>query len=227
MNLAGSASEAMIEQSLDLRQLLVGDINRLRYVKRFSTALVLHTETTAEHCFYVTLYTLFICRWLERNATHDSPKLDVSSAVLKALLHDLDECRTGDIIRSFKHVTPEFSKQVETISGVLLKQTLKDVFRNQEGLVKDVFYHWQTAKDVNSFEGRVVSFADWLSVISHMWQEVHCSNASMLVHQETTMAYGEQFKDERYAFLQPLVDQALALMNEIFVDMRPRYMGAP
>jgi hypothetical protein len=51
-------------QGFDLEQLLVGDVNRLRYINRFGTALTLHKENVAEHSFYVVLYSFFIAEWV-------------------------------------------------------------------------------------------------------------------------------------------------------------------
>lgn len=49
--------------SLDVREMLGGDIARLRYIKRFSTCRTVGTETVAEHIAFVSLYCLFIMRW--------------------------------------------------------------------------------------------------------------------------------------------------------------------
>ena len=47
---------------LDLKELLLGDPNRLRYVQRYSTSMVIHRENVAEHSYYVALYGRYLCR---------------------------------------------------------------------------------------------------------------------------------------------------------------------
>lgn len=200
--------------SLDMREMLTGDVNRLRYITRHSTSLVLHRENVAEHSYYVALYADFICRWLEAEGLADS--IDVLGLLRRCLVHDLDESRTGDFQRPFKHSNETLKREIEKASAIEFNHAMVAVFpgKENEPTIRMLFANWANAKD-NSLEGAIVAFADYLSVLSYLLAETSNANTSVMHHYQTLLEYTSTFQDARYNYIRPLVDQSDILVQEM------------
>lgn len=187
---------------------------QLRYVKRFSTCRVLHPESVAEHSYYTALYALFICHYLKQ---HKSWVVDEGLLLRRALLHDFEESRTGDIIRTFKRSNEVLESAIEVGASDAMDDILKKLFKSRT--LQEFFYvEWGEAKD-QTVEGRIVKFADFLSVVSYMCEELRSANATMREHVLCMREYIELFDSAEYAFLGDLLEQAREVCNEfIFVD---------
>jgi len=198
-------------KGLNLKELLLGDPVRIRYVVRFSTCHVIHKESVAEHSYYVALYAMFIADWV-RNATDYRILTDVDTLLRRALLHDLEEAITGDVSRSFKYSDNELLQGLKRGAQIAIDRVLG---RLDTGC--GIFYRniWRDCKD-RSYEGSIIEFADFLSVLSYMIQERTNSNNSMQQHWETLNEYFINFDHERFSFLRPLIEDANTIMREAF-----------
>ena len=214
---------------LNLRELLAGDINRLRYIKRYSTSLVLHRESVAEHSYYTSLYAMFVADWVNENSPRGFYGIIVLEEVLRrAILHDCEECRTGDVIRPTKHANSEISAMIDSVGEALLKETLISIVPTipaEFPLCESYFNTWSRAKD-ESPEGLIVSFADYLSVLSHLWVEARSANTTVLDNYVTLREYQDIFKEEKYNFIRPLVNDAEDIFEEMLKisNFRPDYV---
>jgi 5'-deoxynucleotidase YfbR-like HD superfamily hydrolase len=202
---------------LDLKAMLTGDLSRLRHVHRFSSIFVLHKESVAEHCFFVATYALMISHWIMWNpALHDKVKVNKGRLLEKCLIHDLDEARTGDFFRPFKYSSPEIKEILERGAFNEFNRIIYGIFPTDSAPVSRraaLGEQWQTTKDL-SWEGRIVAFADYLSVLSYMIGEVQCSNSTMLENHDTMRVYAESFDHESYDFIRPLVEEAQAITRD-------------
>ena len=196
---------------LDWKGLLLGLPARLRYVRRFSTCRTTHHETVAEHCYYTALYTMLLCESLaggdDRNWCYN--------AIVKALVHDLEEARTGDIPRPFKYQDAQLTKDLNRAGMLAFEEIVRDITPDVP-LRALLHNRWTHAKDGDS--GRVVAFADYLSCLSYIGQEVEDNNLGMLEHTVAMKAYGELFLTKDYDFLQPRITEVLALAKELLGD---------
>ncbi len=198
--------------TLDLRTLLVGDVNRLRYIHRFGTALTLHKENVAEHSFYVAIYAYFISLY----AIEAGHGVDLANCLERALVHDLEESRTGDFPRPFKYRRPELKAMLDEAAADEVRIIVADIVPENAIASERVRLAWDTAREVQTHEGCIVAFADFLSVVSHLWQEVNCSNVSMYDHYQSVMDYQSEFDKECFDFLRPIVEDAKDVTREIF-----------
>ena len=66
---------------------------------------------------------------------------------------------------------------------------------------------WENAKD-ESYEGRIVAFADFLSVLAYITEELRSSNATMREHLISMREYYQKFCAPEFNFIRPLVQQA-------------------
>lgn len=199
---------------MNLRDMLTGDVNRLRYITRYSTSLVLHRENVAEHSYYVTLYAMFLCRWVKVNLKGGMLPDEELAVLRRCLLHDLDEARTGDFQRPFKYRRPKLKKLMEDAAEEEFREAIESIFPEDGAYVGHLCMSWAGAKD-DSRAGLIVAFADYLSVISHLYAEVSCANVSVMQHYKSLCEYSHKFDGEQFDFVRPLVDQCRDLFKEM------------
>lgn len=196
---------------MNLRQLLIGTFSRLRYVMRWSTFRNVHPESVAEHSFYVALYSLFICEWLR---TKDSLLyLTTYDALAKALVHDLEEARSGDMPRDFKISDTRLEDILKLTSRIAMKQAL-DELAPVSAVHSRVTAWWENAKS-SDLTGSIVAFADFLSVLSYLLQERQDQNYSVATHVQGMRKYYTHFLDTRYDFIRELVQETEPFLKEL------------
>ena len=187
------------------REVLLGMVSRLRFVYRFSTCRTSRRESIAEHSYYTALYVMFICDWL------GDPQL-MAEALPKALMHDMEEARTGDIPRPFKYLSRELKENLDAAGLIAYNEVMGGVTHDKDYL-KIITYRWLESK--TGMSGRVVAFADYMSCLSHVAQELEAHNFAMLEHTKGIKEYGETFLADQYEFIHPLVREVLALAEEV------------
>src|ERR1039457_105010 len=200
---------------LQLHQLLNGDANRLRYITRFPTAYASQRETTAEHCFYTALYSMMIGMWVNDVLPGH---VSMSQLLEQALVHDLEEARTGDVFRPFKHSNPELKKAIDAQGLVEVCEIFHTMLPGSVMLADELCEKWERAKDTYSPEGCIVAFADYLSVMGYVWQEARVANSDMHVHAVHMLEYAQKSEASEFNFMRELVDQAKLIWQEVFGD---------
>ena len=210
--------EGEASMSLNIREMLTGNPARLRYVFRYSTSRVQHPESVAEHSFYVAFYCLMIWRWLEDNSpdeinTHyDSGKGELLE---RALLHDLEEARTGDFPRPFKHSNTSLKEMLSDASRMAMSDILERLVGSGQQKC-DMFDIWDDAK-YEDIPGLILEFADFLAVLSFMCEEgAGAGNRSISEHVREMDKYFDIFASEKFDFIRPLIDQTIEIMKEVF-----------
>jgi len=204
------------KHELNIREMLRGDLVRLRYVDRYSTCRVNHRETVAEHSFFVALYATLIGQWYE--FWHGTP-LNWRKLMSKTVIHDVEESRSGDWPRNFKHSDPTLRAELDRVAATAMRQLADNLVEGQWQV--ELADSWKTAKD-NSPEGLVVSFADFLSVLSYVIQEIESGNRNAVEHIEKLDAYFGEFEQSKCDFIRPLVTQAARIMKEICNEEKQR-----
>ena len=136
----------------------------LRFINRFSIYHVNKPETVAEHSYYVTYYAWKIAKDFEGAGI----KIDFRKLLEKALVHDLEETKTGDIITHAK--TPIIKNEINNISKKILPI--------------DVYEIWKDAKD-DTIEGQIIEFADSYEVLVYCLEEIKSGNKHMISIFET------------------------------------------
>lgn len=215
---------------VNVRNLLTGPPNRLRYTFRYSTCRIGHPESVAEHSYYVGLYSLAIADWLEAERDpqvsgmpYSMISVDVGLLLRKAVIHDLEECVSGDFPRTFKYSHPETKSTLDTMAEIAFDQVVSAVFGTEKGSeevsaagqvygVREFWRSsWHNAKD-ETVEGRIVNVADFLCVLGFMNDE---ADTVRLKHVETLESYYRLFQKPEFDFLRPILDQAGELLKEI------------
>jgi 5'-deoxynucleotidase YfbR-like HD superfamily hydrolase len=175
---------------LNLRELCLGYATRLRYIKRFSVSHVQHIENVAEHSYYAALYAMLIGRQI--------PAVQIGLLLQKALIHDVDEAFSGDVIRMYHRDGGVLEAAVHARSKTMVSKFCDAVSTDPSDSAK-LEQMWDTAKDPGNLEGRILAYADFLSVLSYAAQEVDCGNRRILDHLSDIQEYAKQFtRDPAY-----------------------------
>lgn len=183
---------------LNLRELLLGRPTRLRYVVRFSICPRIHNESVAEHSYY----TAYLAMMITADLLSQGFEVNGFAVTSKALTHDMDESYSGDMIRMFKHSSPEIKIAMDTAAEKFMEEHSQEVMGNNA-----VCLLWKEAKS-DDLEGAIVSLADFLSVVSYVVQEIQAGNHVMYEHLEDLKKFYETFHAKRYDVLKEYVDQA-------------------
>lgn len=206
-----------ITSSLDLNFLLTGTPIRMRYVNRWSTSQVSFPENVAEHSYFVCLYAMFVARWVCDNHFEGSKMNSCSKRAFlgdvlqKAILHDLEEARTGDIHRPFKYSSPELKASMRNAGVIAAKQTLGPLVE-PDASKDELLRLWLNSKN-GSLSGRIVRFADLMAVVAFSLQEG--KNATFKLSLETLEGHMNDFDHADYDFIRPLVEQLKPLVKEV------------
>jgi 5'-deoxynucleotidase YfbR-like HD superfamily hydrolase len=145
-------------------QFLFGSNRRISRVVRFSTRPRLVDEYVATHSYYVALYGLIISKMLIAKGK----KIDVESVMTRALVHDLDESVSGDIIRIFRE---KLSNELELLCEEVMKGILKHL---PERLSDYLLYHWNHKFEDD--EGQVVKLCDNIAGWAYCEEQIQMGN---------------------------------------------------
>ena len=156
----------------------------LAHVIRFSAWPQHFPESVAEHSFF-TAYFVSVLLYLLRK---EHIEIDGEKALQMALIHDMEEVFSGDILGPFKHYSAELNEAIRRVN----EETIKQVFRDlPEQLQSKYIALWQEEGQGNSIEAQVVKLADKLSLLSKCAEEIKAGNQ-----------YIEQIYEENYRNLQ-------------------------
>jgi len=190
---------------LDMKKLLMGSTVRAAHIHRYSSIPILLKESVAEHSFYVAIYTQVLCDYLK--VAGDNRRV----AIEAALLHDIEECLTGDFLRSFKKSGGELEKQIKKAAETCAFKVIGEMFNHSD--VVPTFF-WGGAKG-NHTEGRIVQMADFLSVVSYLSKESALGNryAQQMMSTEL-MVYLNTFRNALFSDFQDILDEVEGIIRE-------------
>lgn len=201
---------------LDMEELLTGDIVRLRYVTRYSNCRRIHNESTAEHSFFVCLFGSIVADWVENHAGVD---LDWRRLAIGFAIHDADEALSGDFPRAFKYADSTLQSMLKSAASGVVRHLFDKIFKaprtskHARGYSPYYTEIWFSAKDMESVEGRIVCFADFISVVSYLVQETQAGNRAVIEREEVIVEYFKMFEGTEFDFIRPLVDQVRPLVG--------------
>lgn len=199
---------------LNIRNLLTGDVTKLRAVTRFGNSHRLAEESVAEHSYYVTLYAILLGIWYEETFGED---LDWRRLTLASSTHDIEEARTTDIPRDVKHASGTSAKHyrdvAETAAMSIMKNLTGDMTFSREGPAMYLYTVWETSK--MGMEGSIIQFADILSTVSTIYREWRLGNTLILESCDDIPSNWKMFK-ERSGMFAPLFPDVDEIVKEMF-----------
>lgn len=145
-----------------------GDARRLSYVVRYSSIPVSVPENVAEHSFWVTFYSLLVHR-----ALRPEDQQIVGAITTKAVMHDMAECVTGDIVRTFKYSSESLRHEIEKAE----EKIVHDFPPSMEGIYKSID---PMSNGEERYVKSVVKAADFMSLHQYMMREVRRGNREIM-----------------------------------------------
>lgn len=145
-------------------------LNRsLAHITRFSAHPQHFEESVAEHSFFTAYITAILCHLLKEQ----EEKIDTAKAVSMALVHDVEEMFSGDILSPFKHYSPEVTSAIRKVSV----EVIEGAFKGLPTSLKEHFISlWTEEGEGKGIEAQVVKMADRLSLLAKCAEEVKAGN---------------------------------------------------
>ena len=141
----------------------------LAHSVRYSSTPQNFPESVAEHSFFTAYIASVLCNLLEKEGV----EVDRARAIEMALVHDVEEQLSGDILGPFKHYSPEVREAITKVN----KEVIPHVF---EGLPKDLRNYyitlWTEDNVGETLEAQIVKMADKISLVSKCEEEIKVGN---------------------------------------------------
>ncbi len=150
-----------------MKQWTIGPWSRLAHITRYSSLPVLHRESVAEHTFFVSIKSYLI----GMDLLHGGVIIDFEAVLRHAIVHDIDEAFTGDIIRPFKYANPNLKTLMDQVTSESLRKNLENTPTGQ-----NMFSDWCTSSNYPSLEHNIVKVADLWSCVHYGYRELQLGN---------------------------------------------------
>ena len=141
----------------------------LSHVVRFNSTPQQFKESVAEHSFYVAYYTSILVYFL-REA---SIEVDEAHALKIALLHDMEERFSGDILTPFKHYNEDVLNAIRKVNEEMIQLVFEDL---PPKLREEFVGLWNQDIALTTREAQIVKVADKLSLLSKCYEEIKIGN---------------------------------------------------
>ena len=179
-----------------------GSIRRLNHIRRYSSYPVTRQENVAEHSYWVALTALAISDELDEKGI----KLDKGLLLSKCLMHDIGESQAGDIVRSFKYANTNLTDNIRKTEKGLVEKFLAKEFGNT---AIEMYALYNSCK--HGDEGIVVSFCDFLAVLTYSVEEVCMGNNYMRDILVEAMTNAKEFDS---TFMEEYAKEAIKVVKE-------------
>jgi putative hydrolase of HD superfamily len=152
---------------MDLNKFFFTERNLDRVV-RFSNQMRIKDESVAAHSFHTAMYSMILAD-LEIAAGN---KVNVEKLLRSALIHDLEESMTGDILHGFKYSDPELLKNMRKMGAEFYEKIVENLPESISGKYMDL---WRDAKSEN-LEGEIMEAADKIEALIYSIEEYSLGN---------------------------------------------------
>lgn len=185
---------------LCISALIRGSVKRISHTFRYSSLPVIRRENVAEHSWLVSFYSLMIAKDIQRDT---GCSVDYGKLLSRALLHDIDESSSGDVIRVVKYASKDLKEAWDKVAEHL-------VLKLQEAIRVPIHEEWSTAK-ADDLEGDVIKVADFASVISYVIEEILTGNKHLEPVLHEVRDYLRELRPNVRPELHPYIDELVKL----------------
>ena len=155
---------------------------KLASIERCNNTPHIKKYNVAEHSFFIALYAMvfadienFSSSKKSRKEPTNEKQYDLSEVTKKALIHDLEEQITGDILYPMKH-NPKLTSYFDTVIESIVDGELFEDLPNGLGDYYKIL--WKTSKD-NSKEGKLVAAMDKFEILLYAKTELDLGNEQL------------------------------------------------
>lgn len=141
----------------------------LAHVMRFNLKPQHFPESVADHSYFCAYIVSILCHLLLQAEV----RVDTQKALEMALVHDMEEMFSGDIVTPFKHYSQEMEAAIRKVN----KEMISDVFADLPcELANHYIALWNEEGVGETIEAQVVKVADKLSLIAKCAEEIRVGN---------------------------------------------------
>lgn len=135
-------------------------LKELACVRRFSQTVLAKDENVLEHTGMVAL----LAKQFGEILNSSTPTVDIGELLSKALLHDIEESKTGDVARPLKYSSNALLSEFKFIEGKIASTILAEA-----GMFSSI-KQWQSSKE--GIEGKIIKYCDALSAMLKFHDEI-------------------------------------------------------
>jgi len=152
-------------------------LQRLSDIDRCSNSPHINRYPVSAHSFYVALYAMiFVDMENERKSReHSILSYDDSLVIRKALIHDLEESETGDILYPVHNMYKEFKEKLDEVRDLCVKNIIFEELPSMQRAFYIIL--WRQSKD-DSIEGHLVAMMDKFEILMFAVKELSMGNES-------------------------------------------------
>lgn len=147
---------------------LMETYSRLTNIRRYNTEFCNNPENVATHSFFVAYTTMFLC-----DHYREIIPVNTERALRIALLHDVEESISGDLIPMLKKIDPEVEKAIAKINYEIVDRIIFPL-----GAYKEYVDLWSDSKG-GGIESGIVSVADVICSLMFTHIEYRLGNYRM------------------------------------------------
>lgn len=181
--------------------------NRLSCIKRFNNTPRLGEESVSEHSFSVAFLSMLVGNYLEKEGL----KFDKPRLMPMALVHDMEEIISGDIIKVIK--SGGFKKELDKLNTASM-EFLTNVLGEEGEIYLDL---WKEAKEKNTIEAKIIDLLDMVACILYCVKEIHLGNKyfrEVLEYAVKKVLKFSQKIPEAKRFIREITDYSLGYLLE-------------
>lgn len=146
-------------------------VKRLDYVERYNSIPSVFKETVSTHSFWVIFNSCLIHRKLCESIKTDPEILELL-IMRRAMVHDLGEALTSDMVLPFKYFNPELKNMIDKVENDMIEKFFPES-------IKTLINSKSNSEEENVYINAVVKAADWMSVFHYMNREINRGNQEM------------------------------------------------
>jgi len=143
---------------------------RLSSIRRFNATCCIVPENVAAHSFFVTYITMILCDIVNDECLPQV--VDTEICLRIALVHDVEESMSGDILANMKTENAGFRRELEIINLNIMKK----IYASDTRYIK----YWRKINDREDLEGRLVKLADRVALCCYSGNEARLGNMDIV-----------------------------------------------
>ena len=167
---------------------LFGAQRRLTNIIRWNTTPKIISESVSSHSYFVTLYSMYLSDYLKEKYLL---KINIEKVMRMSILHDIEECFSGDIVASLKAADEDFKEILANVCRKVVKEVFKGCTFSEEYILL-----WEEYREEKTIEAKIARVSDILCQILYSFEEIKLGNEFMEPICENSLRLLKTYTDE-------------------------------
>lgn len=168
--------------SIKLFDLVFDQLSGLNYTYRFSGVLKRKEQTVAEHSFWTALIAGSLYKYeVEQRSLYKDKKIDFPLGLVyeSCLVHDSEECVTGDINHNFKYYAYEMDNQIKNKLEEATEKIMNEKVFSRILVGEGFWVSWKAGHEKGSLN-YLIKMADWIQLLQYALEEIKAGNETFV-----------------------------------------------